>query len=119
MTEGGSGWPGAPADWTASVGYGLTYDIEGFPNQSVEGWETMHYGGMFHRGSLGIGIGGSRLVSYGAVMRSPWTRLGWPWIATQDLRYEPKQLKTWFEGLSGEEPGLVADDYTRYKMVPD
>jgi hypothetical protein len=64
---------------------------DGFPNQYVEGWQkrvVKPRGGWF--------AGELESKRYGAVIRSPWTRLGWPFIPTQDMIWEPARIQNWY-----------------------
>ena len=62
-----------------------------FVNEYVEGWRwnTVEYGTGFEwfKGDLEI----SR---YSAVIRPPWTWVGWPMVATQETRFRPKSETT-------------------------
>jgi hypothetical protein len=73
---------------------GVIHDIfpDGFPNQYVEGWQkrvVKPRGGWF--------AGEIELKRYGAVIRSPWTWMGWPFIPTQDIIWEPGQIQGWYD----------------------
>ncbi len=71
--------------------FSLSLFPEGFPHSSVEGWEYIQRPKTFaDQEEL-------HFMAYGTVIRSPWTKLGWPWVATQDLLYEPKQIQDWQE----------------------
>lgn len=72
---------------------GVIRDIfpDGFPNQYVEGWQkrvVKPRGGWF--------AGEIELKRYGAVIRSPWTWMGWPFIPTQDMIWEPTRIQNWY-----------------------
>jgi len=64
---------------------------EKFVNEYVEGWQwnTVEYGTGFEwfKGELEI----SR---YSAVIRPPWTWVGWPMVATQETRFRGKSSET-------------------------
>lgn len=62
---------------------------EGFPNYPVEGWEYINRRGLFEASP------DLHFMTYGATIRSPWTWLGYPMVATQDLIFEPKQMQDW------------------------
>jgi hypothetical protein len=64
---------------------------DGFPNQFVEGWkyQPVEFMGGWWKGDV-------ELMRYGAVVRSPWTWLGWPFVPTQDLIIEPFMVQSWF-----------------------
>jgi hypothetical protein len=64
---------------------------DGFPNQYVEGWK---YRDFRYRG--GWFAGDMELMRYGAVIRPPWTWLGWPFIPAQDAFYEPRRIRAWY-----------------------
>lgn len=79
----------------------------GFPNSTVEGWEYIPRANAF-------GVEEDlHLMAYGAVIRSPWTRLGWPWVATQDIMWEPKLMQDW----QGEQEKIDDDMRERYKLA--
>ena len=80
---------------------------EGFPNSIAEGWEYIP-----HKWSL-LGGGTQHMMTYGTVPRSAWTYLGWPWVPTQDLVFEPYQMQSWHGGLSG----VNEDMRERYKLA--
>ena len=79
----------------------------GFPNSTVEGWEYIP------RDNALEGQDQLHLMAYGAVIRSPWTRLGWPWVATQDMMWEPKLMQDW----QGEQEKIDDDLRERYKLA--
>jgi len=65
---------------------------EGFPNYYAEGWQyrKFKYAGGWWAGEM-------ELMRYGAVIRTPWTWLGWPSVPTQDAYYEPLQIQGWYD----------------------
>lgn len=62
---------------------------EGFSNFPVEGWEYVRRPGAFEAQD------DMHFMTYAVVIRSPWTKLGWPWLATQDLLWEPAKIQGW------------------------
>lgn len=87
--------------------FSLELCTEGYPNSVVEGW-----GYTAHSGSI-AGQQPVHLMAYGAVIRSPWTKLGWPWVATQDIMWEPKQMQDW----QGAQERIDDDMRERYKLA--
>jgi hypothetical protein len=87
----------------------FTLDLfgDGFPNYPVEGWEYIEHEPGFSEDST------VQLMTYGGVIRSPWTWLGWPWIATQDLMVEPKKLQDW----QAEQEHIDDTIRERYKLA--
>lgn len=86
---------------------------EGFSNAAVEGWETTEYSRIIELVGTRLGGKPAFLTAYGAVIRSPWTRLGWPWIPTQDMKFEPAAMKEWHEGATA----LDDDIRGRYNLA--
>jgi len=80
---------------------------DGFPNATVEGWEYVARPNLFEDQEQ------LHLMAYGAVIRSPWTKLGWPWVATQDIMWEPKQMQDW----QGSQERVDDDMRERYKLA--
>ena len=62
------------------------------PNSYVEGWQRQRI--EITRGPLARDM---ELFRYGAVIRSPWTWLGYPFIPTQD-RKERGEVVSWYKG---------------------
>lgn len=73
---------------------------EGFPNSPVEGWEFVEREGATAAGTP------MHFLTYAAVIRSPWTWLGYPWVTSQDLIYEPSQMQSWVEKLQAVDDGM-------------
>jgi len=65
-----------------------------FPNDYVEGWKRFQ----FKYSSGWEGFRGDVSVSrYGAVMRSPWTWMGWYAVPTQAYFQEPQKIRDWYK----------------------
>lgn len=83
---------------------------DGFPNQYVEGWQYLKVkprGGWFPD-DFEIDF-----MRYGAVIRTPWTWLGWPFVPMQDIYWEPRQIHAWYD-----DAGKIEDDTkTALKLV--
>lgn len=90
---------GAPAFDAIPLGDGNQLQLfdGGFPNSAVEGWEFIERRGL-RRQSEPI-----QLLSYATTLRSPWTRLGYPWVTSQDFLFEPLLLQKWGETLPIED----------------
>lgn len=97
---GGIGIPIGP--WTIDI-FG-----DGFPNATVEGWEYIRRPQVFG------GQGEMHIMTYGAVIRSPWTKLGYPFVPTQDLFTEPKKMQDWYGDL---ELSDMSDIRTAYHLA--
>lgn len=69
----------------------------GFPNNAVEGWEFIERNGLMARSDS------LQLLSYAVSLRSPWTRLGYPWVTSQDMIYEPGLMQSWGDSLPIED----------------
>lgn len=69
----------------------------GFPNNAVEGWEFIERPGLMAQSEL------VQLLSYAVSLRSPWTRLGYPWVTSQDMIYEPGLMQSWGDSLQIED----------------
>lgn len=84
---------------------GVALDLfdEGFPNRAVEGWEYVRRDGPLSTSPE------QHFMTYAAQIRSPWTYLGYPMVATQDLIFEPKQMQDWRDELSGLEDSMVEE----------
>jgi hypothetical protein len=67
---------------------------DGFPNQYVEGWQ---YRNVKPRGGWFPDDFEIDLMRYGAVIRTPWTWLGWPFVPMQDVYWEPKRIHAWYD----------------------
>jgi len=80
---------------------------DGFPNYPVEGWEYIQRRGLLETSDDLF------FMTYGATIRSPWTWLGYPVVATQDLIFEPKQMQDW----QGEQEFVDDDARTALKMA--
>ena len=72
---------------------------DGLPNQPVEGWQ---YQPVQFRG--GWWTGDVELLRYAAVVRSPWTWMGWPFVPIQDVYWEPKQVQGWYGSNEVDKP---------------
>lgn len=74
---------------------------DGFPNQYVEGWKYVGEGkiGAYEKYEYAGGwfFGEMDHMRYGAVIRSPWTWMGWPFVATQDAWWEPQAVQGWYD----------------------
>ena len=82
-----------PDPWTIGAGpMTATLFSDGFPNYYAEGWQyrKFRYAGGWWQGDM-------ELMRYGAVARTPWTWLGWPFVPTQDFYLEPKQIQGWYD----------------------
>jgi hypothetical protein len=62
------------------------------PNVYVEGWQRQAF--RIPSGPLRADM---QLFRYGAVIRSPWTWLGYPFIPTQDMIVERPKIASWYE----------------------
>ncbi len=80
---------------------------DGFPNYPVEGWEYVRRNGFFENSE------DLHFMTYGSTIRSPWTWLGYPMVATQDLIFEPKQMQDW----QGEQEAVDEDMRGRLKLA--
>ena len=73
-----------------------TGDLKDFPkdlpNIYVEGWQRQVF--RIPSGPLRANM---RLYRYGAVIRSPWTWLGYPFIPTQAMLEERPTIVQWYE----------------------
>ncbi len=97
-----------PGNQAISIGpFSLDLFAEGFPNATVEGWEYITHPKAF------TGQGLMHFMTYGAVIRSPWTRLGWPWVATQDIIAEPGKMQGW----QGDQEQIDDPMRERYKLA--
>ena len=65
-----------------------------FPNEYVEGWKR--YEVQYSSGWEGF-RGQLEVSRYGAVIRSPWTWMGWQAVPTQDLISEPRKIRAWYK----------------------
>lgn len=105
----------APKKVDLSFAYGyLTASLfpEGFPNYYAEGWQyrKVEYAGGWWKGELD-------LLRYGAVARTPWTWLGWPFVTSQDAYFEPKQIQSWFDDAKGAGVEIFKKDDTLTKRI--
>ena len=99
----------APGSLSIKFSSTVSLDLfeEGFPNYPVEGWEYIQRRG-FLEGSPDL-----HFMTYGSAIRSPWTWLGYPMVATQDLIFEPKQMQEW----QGEQEAVDEDMRGRLKIA--
>ncbi len=98
----------APSSQDMTKGaYTLDLFDEGFPNNTVEGWEYIER-------PKALSVPGSlHFMAYGYVIRSPWTKLGWPWIPTQDFIAEPGKMQGW----QGDLAKIDDEMRKRYKLA--
>ena len=98
----------SPGGTSISMGpFSLDLFPDGFPNSPVEGWEYIARPRGFG------GDGEMHFMTYGAAVRSPWTKLGWPWIATQDMIFEPAKLQGW----QGDQEEIDDNMRERYRLA--
>lgn len=79
----------------------------GFPNNTTEGWEYTPRRGMFEQSD------DIHFMTYAATIRSPWTYLGWPFVAAQDMIFEPAQMQGW----AGDQVKVDEDMRGRLKIA--
>lgn len=99
----------APGEQTLNFGDRFEVDLfsDGFPNAMVEGWEYV-----VHRPRT-QGVQDMHFMSYGGIVRSPWTWLGWPWVTSQDMIIEPKKMQDW----QGDQSQVDEDMRERLKLA--
>lgn len=103
----------APDEVSLGVGpFTASLFPEGFPNYYAEGWQyqKVTYAGGWWKGEV-------ELMRYGAVARTPWTWLGWPFIASQDAYFEPQQIQSWYDDAKGPGVQIFAPDDTLTKRI--
>lgn len=100
---------GLSIDFTDSLSLDLFN--EGFPNSPVEGWEFVERRGIFSSSAP------IQFLTYAATIRSPWTKLGYPWVTSQDLMFEPSQVQSWVGNIQIEDPSSHGNIWYRFRLA--
>lgn len=103
---------GPPDALTTTFGGSEFTMIDGLPNSVIEGWGLTRYEDQFGSGSE------QAFARYAILLRSPWTRLGYPYLVTQDFMLEPRQMQAWGQSLIEDQDGVDSDLIDQLLLTP-
>jgi hypothetical protein len=104
-----SSW--SPVNLSASTAEKIQM-VDGLPNTWFEGWGYQTYNDTFMSNTT------LHMPRYATALRSPWTKLGYPILVSQDAFFEPHQLQTWGDTLiNGTDDAPGVNQEVRNKLL--